>query len=86
MTELRPIYSSQKSFYGKAIINYDFQQNEITLYSYGTKVCIIRNGKPEILGFHSVTTLKHIKEFLKQHNFKADHKKQMENDYYKGDF
>ena len=35
----------------------------------------------EVYGTYSATTLRHIKEFLKQNGFKADSKSQIEKDY-----
>lgn len=68
---LNPQYDKAKSFYNKAeVVDY----GEVKyLYSYNTLVCTLRNDKLELnynieesLLF-SRTTLKHIKEFLKQH-------------------
>ena len=72
MVELKTLYSNQKSFYGKALVN---QVNELTyeLYSYGSLVCTIKGNKYylnhdiEDKLLFSQTTLKHIKEFLYQH-------------------
>lgn len=70
--ELVPIYTSQNSFYKKAF--YTIINNEATLYSYMSNVCQVDLSKgvyylnwdiPENLLF-SHTTLKHLKEFLKQ--------------------
>lgn len=68
-----------------------------TLYSYGTPVCNISllfeegtdfsKGRVYLNGdvcdslLFSNTTLRHIKEFLKQNGFKAESKKQVINDY-----
>lgn len=70
--ELIPINSKQASFYKKAF--YTIVNNEATLYSYTSSVCKVDLSKgayylnwsiQENLLFSS-TTLKHIKEFLKQ--------------------
>lgn len=72
--EMIPIYDGAKSFYKKAIIK---QVNNLKLlYSYNTLVCIIYDnckGIKYILNddvtsnlLFSNTTLRHIKEFLKQ--------------------
>ena len=79
MEELKPIYDGKKSFYNKAQIK--TEDNKTILLSYNTEVCFIKNNKVNIKGFYSNTTLRHIKEFLKQNGFKADSKKQIENDY-----
>lgn len=68
---LNPQYDKAKSFYNKAeVVDY----GEVKyLYSYNTLVCTLRNDKLELnynieesLLFGR-TTLRHIKEFLKQH-------------------
>lgn len=69
--ELKPVYDNAKSFYKKAYILYE--NNVIKLYSYNTLVCVIMNKRYKLnynidtdLLF-SNTTLRHIKEFLKQY-------------------
>lgn len=65
-------YDSRASFYGKAKVK-DNEHGEISLYSYGSKVCTISDGKyrlnkaidEDLLFSH--TTLRHIKEFLHQY-------------------
>ena len=88
MTEyLKPIYDSRKSFYNKATVTED--KNGKYLTSYNTVVARItdkNNGYKippyaEIYGTYSQTTLRHIKEFLKQNGFKAENKAQIEKDY-----
>ena len=79
MEELKPQYDNRKSFYKKAIVKNE--NKKLILISYETEVCFIENNKVNIKGFYSNTTLRHIKEFLKQNGFKADNKKQIENDY-----
>ena len=81
--ELCPYYDSAKSFYGKAkVIEIE---NDVFLISYDTIVAFFnRNAKvAQVYGTYSATTLRHIKEFLKQSGFKAESKKQIENDYMK---
>jgi len=77
--ELSPRYDSRKSFYRKAIVETD-NSNKV-LYSYNTKVAEIKDGKPIVYGTYSVTTSRHIKEFLKQNGFKAETGKQIIKDY-----
>ena len=77
--ELKPLYDSRKSFYKKAFVIYG--DNNIKLLSYQTIVCSIENDKPKILGLYSVTTTRHIKEFLKQKGFKAETTQQLLKDY-----
>ena len=74
--ELLPIYDSRKSFYCKAIIE---EENEnIKLYSYNTLVCtlsnnnIILNDAVDQSLLFSNTTLRHIKEFLKQFYYNSN--------------
>ena len=78
-TELIPRHDSRKSFYKKARVKQE--DNKLILISYNTEVCIIENEKAHIKGFYSNTTLRHIKEFLKQNGFIADSKAQLEKDY-----
>lgn len=77
--QLTPKYDSRASFYGKA--NVEVDDDEIRLISYTTHVATIKDGKATIKGTYSTTTLRHIKDFLKQHGFKADTKAQIEADY-----
>lgn len=82
MFELTPRYDARKSFYGKARVEVDdTNPNILNLYSYNTRVAEIRFGKPKVFGTYSQTTLRHIKEFLKQHGFKAETGKQIMKDY-----
>ena len=74
--ELHPDFDSRQSFYGKAkvVIKDDGTQ---VLYSYGTPVCRIKDGKATLLhkGYlgwsSSQTTLRHVKEFLRQNGFEV---------------
>jgi hypothetical protein len=77
--KLQPKYNRQKSFYGKAYV-YDKDGKKI-LRSYSTDVAYIENGKAVVRGTYSVTTLRHIKEFLQQNGFKAENSKQIIADY-----
>ena len=70
LINLKPIYSGQKSFYGKArtIIDGD----ATILVSYATKIVELKNGKLKMLcGTKdlSVTTMKHLREFLYQFEY-----------------
>lgn len=76
---LEPKFDSRKSFYGKAIVEISggWGQN-VSLYSYNTLVAFI--GYDENENFvcyltadwdYSATTLRHVKEFLRQHGFGA---------------
>lgn len=94
MYDLKPIYDSRKSFYNKAVVTENSTlwgndtlleaDSEKHLYSYNTEVCYIdAENKVHLLPSwnYSATTLRHIKEFLKQEGFKADSKAQIEKDY-----
>lgn len=73
-------YDSRKSFYNKASVSDDTND----LYSYGVHVMTIKDGKPRIVCREdqlSQTTLRHIKEFLKQKGFPAISKQQIIKDY-----
>lgn len=83
MMELCPYYDSAKSFYGKAKV---FEiENDVFLVSYDTVVAFYNRGTKiaQVVGTFSPTTLRHIKEFLRQSGFKAETKKQIERDYMK---
>lgn len=71
--ELRPVYSSVRSFYKKAMVQ-PFPGGMI-LYSYGTPVCTVYNGE---LFRHwdswSATTARHVNEFLQQCGLSAINK------------
>lgn len=75
--ELHPLYTSQKSFYGKAkvvstVVNLD---RYYTLHSYDTPVVSVYvdcNGTPfvkKLWNGYSATTLRHVNELLMQHGF-----------------
>lgn len=68
---LRPDYDSRQSFYDKARV--EDNGEELVLYSYNTPVAKIVSGKVELLPKwdFSQTTLRHIKEFLKQNGFET---------------
>ena len=79
--ELCPYYDSAKSFYGKAkVIEIE---NDVFLMSYDTIVAFFNRDTKiaKVIGTYSATTLRHIKEFLKQSGFKAETKKQIKKDY-----
>lgn len=81
--ELCPYYDSAQSFYGKAkVIEIE---NDVFLLSYETIVAFYNRETKiaEIVDTYSATTLRHIKEFLRQSGFKAETKKQIERDYMK---
>ena len=73
--QLTPKFASEKSFYKKAMVTNE--NGEIVLRSYGTPVARIKGGVPQIRGLYSKTTTRHIKEFLQQHNVKADSTKEI---------
>lgn len=79
--ELCPYYDSAKSFYGKAkVIEIG---NDVFLVSYATIVAFYNRETKiaQVVGTFSPTTLRHIKEFLRQSGFKAETKKQIMKDY-----
>ena len=79
--ELCPYYDSAKSFYGKAkVIEIG---NNVFLVSYATIVAFYNRETKiaQVVGTFSPTTLRHIKEFLRQSGFKAETKKQIMKDY-----
>lgn len=66
---LQPETVNQKSFYNKAVIEYN-ENGEISLISYYTKMITIKDNKiiykNDDESNYTNTTLKHIKEFLYQ--------------------
>lgn len=66
MGELTVRYDARNSFYGKAMV--DYSRGVKTLFSYGTKVVTIKNNVVTLGASYdySQTTLRHVKEFLKQ--------------------
>lgn len=88
--ELEAIHDSRKSFYHKVIIESSIADNGLVkLYSYDTHVCTIDVNaietvdqvKLEPAWDASSTTLRHVREFLRQYGFKADSKAQVAKDY-----
>lgn len=85
---LQPRYDARQSFYGKALVFIDEQTGSKMLHSYGTHVAtitgsdavVLKDAHPQAL---SQTTLRHIKEFLKQNGFNAESKAQIVEDYCK---
>lgn len=94
MQELLPIYDARKSFYGKARVTVDGfdgfggwikAPGEKYLYSYNTVVCYIdAENTVHLLPAwnYSATTLRHVKEFLKQNGRKAENAAQIRKDYF----
>ena len=79
--ELCPYYDGRQSFYGKAkVIEIE---NDVFLSSYDTIVAFYNREVriPQVYDTYSATTLRHIKEFLKQSGFVAENKRQIERDY-----
>ena len=66
--ELRPVYSNQDSFYKKAFVKVDDNNTEY-LYSYYTLI-VTNYGKAlkfeEDINLYSNTTLRHLREYLRQ--------------------
>ena len=78
--DLKTINDSRKSFYGKAFVK-ELPNGDKQLISYNTIVAEIKDGKPQVYGTYSQTTLRHIKEFLKQEGFECTTAKQIMKDY-----
>ncbi len=64
--ELKPLYDTRKSFYGKATVTE--KDGKIILTSYTTDVCYIDSNGDFIRTWEgeSATTMRHINEFIKQ--------------------
>jgi len=77
---LVPEWDSRNSFYGKARVR--MNGDDFELISYTTRVAVIYPDNTAVVyGDYSTTTLRHIKEFLLQHGFKAENKAQILADY-----
>lgn len=82
--ELKPQFDSAKSFYHKANV-YRNDKGSIFLMSYETIVAEIQDqittdtGKKQaiVYGWYSMTTSRHINEFLQQNGFNKMSKKEM---------
>lgn len=77
-------FDKRKSFYNKADVDVDDKTGEKTLYSYNTPVAKITKDKKVTLlpkWDLSATTLRHVKEFLKQNGLVADSLEQIRRDY-----
>jgi len=89
--ELTTQYDSRASFYGKARVEVNDTKDVLRLISYTTHVATVlidpqhlisSTGKQaRVYGTYSATTLRHIKEFLRQNGFVADNSKQIMADY-----
>ena len=77
--ELATTFDSCASFYRKAMVR--TESNKTILRSYSSDVAHIEDGKAYVYKRHSQTTMRHIKEFLKQNGFKAETKEQIIEDY-----
>jgi len=77
------------SFYGKAkVVESEETYNSKgykELWSYDTLVAKIEDGKVEVYGWFSVTTGRHINEFLKQNGFEKMSKFEMQKNKRKGE-
>lgn len=72
MEYLEPRFDTRKSFYKKAAV---FETAaSVILESYHTRICeLYINGELWIFDtFYSMTTMRHVKEFLKQHNVRIE--------------
>ena len=79
LAKLEAQYDGRKSFYGKA--NVRKEDDKIILKSYSTDVAYIKDGKAYVNGTYSDTTVRHIKEFLKQNGFEVESTAQIMKDY-----
>ena len=76
---LETIYSTQKSFYGKAIVT-ELENGYKILTSYNTNVCELdQNNNIVEIRYYSQTTGRHVNEFLQQNGYKKMTKKEIEN-------
>ena len=80
-TDLQPKRTKQKSYYEKAKVI--FFNGAVNLYSYKTQVATIKNGEVTLYNtdLYSVTTLKHVKDFLYQNDIFVASKKDLINNF-----
>lgn len=83
--ELTPMFETCKSYYGKARVKVD--GDDLQLFSYSTAVAIVTylpDGAKlaHITGVYSRTTVRHIREFLRQHGFKPGTKAELIGEFY----
>lgn len=85
--DLSSRYDARNSFYGKAKVDVKDDGSQI-LYSYNTPVCVItKDGDVKLLRkgylgwFSSQTTLRHVKEFLKQNGKEVGTKNELNKMY-----
>lgn len=82
LVELKPVYDSRKSFYGKAQVM--IKKDKLELYSYDTLVAEIKRdgNKCKVFldgdgGLYSPTTLRHVKDFMYQNGVKSGTKNEI---------
>ncbi len=74
--DLVPRFDTAKSYYGKAQV--ELITDGAILYSYGTIVAKFQHGLVSVeVDKLTQTTLRHVKEFLKQNGYVAETKKQI---------
>jgi len=75
--ELRCVFDTRASFYRKAFV-IESEKSKV-LISYDTKVCIISKNTAQIMQDINLsnTTLRHIKEFLRQNSLAVGTKKEL---------
>ena len=83
--ELSPVFDSHKSFYGKARVKVN--DDTLQLVSYSTVVAIVTylsDGAKlaHITGVYSRTTVRHIREFLRQQGFKPGTEAELISEFY----
>ena len=79
--DLAPQFDTRRSFYSKARVDTGSDNSENKLYSYNTLVAEMIGGKPVVYNVQSGTTLRHVKEWLRQNGFAAETKSQIIRDY-----
>lgn len=83
--ELTPVHDNRKSFYGKAHVIVNTDNHTTTLKSYDSIVARVdhSNASAVVVGrwADSATTLRHVKEFLKQQGFPVGTKAQLTERY-----
>ena len=68
---LEPVHDSAKSFYGKAVVT-EYNDRYSILKSYDTDVAAIKDGEfIRLWNGYSVTTMRHINEYIAQNGIEG---------------
>ena len=77
-TELKAVYTNQKSFYGKALVIKDGDYSKLVSYKTIVAQYNHKTNELKVHGWYSRTTAMHINEFAQQLGFDKMTKAEME--------